>query len=95
MWVRAKSGLCLKKQSWPTEGGGRNPLPPILSLLLGVLVQVMVSQDQEVLAAMTEPEPSGGAYHHEDMCIISHFAGFEPSPLQTHGSWNYHQNDKK
>lgn len=49
MWVRAKSGLCLKKQSWPTAEGGRNPLPPILSLLLGVLVQVTVSQDQEVL----------------------------------------------
>lgn len=54
MWVRAKCGLCLKKQSWPTEGGGRNPLPPILSLLLGVLVQVMVSQDQEVLETLLQ-----------------------------------------
>lgn len=47
--VRAKAGLCLKKQSWPAGGGGRNPPPPILSLSLGVLAQVMVSQDQEVL----------------------------------------------
>lgn len=43
--------------------------------------------------AMTEPEPSGGAYPHEDVCIISRW--FYPSPLQTHGSWNYHQNDKR
>lgn len=54
MWVRAKFGLCLKKQSWPAAGGGRTPLPPILSLLLGVLVQVMVSQDQEVLETLLQ-----------------------------------------
>lgn len=58
----------------------------------------MVSQDQEVLETPLQrqsQESSGGAYHHEDVGIISYFAGFELSPLQTHGSWNYHQNDKK